>query len=71
MALETHTHFIYPPEYQSGDYEKNANKPGPKRWCIQLIGIGTATDVHRPENRVKFGSRVGIGSLLKIINLSH
>ncbi len=44
MALDTHAHFIYPPEYQSGDYPKGNGKLGPKRWCVQFIGIGTASE---------------------------
>jgi len=45
MALTTSYKWIYPPDYQSGDYPLGGGKArGPKRWCIVLLGEGTGTE---------------------------
>lgn len=44
MALTTTVRFDYPQEYQSGDYPKGNGRIGPKRWRVNITGIGTATE---------------------------
>jgi hypothetical protein len=45
MAATTHTHWLYPPEYQSGDFPKDTGKTiGPHRWAIRLLGEATGTE---------------------------
>ena len=56
MAATTSTHFVYPPEYQHGDYVDTGH--GPRRYVVQLMGEATASEDETDVVKVAIGDMV-------------
>ena len=54
MAMTCSQKWIYPPNYQSGNYPVGLEKArGPKRWAIILLGEATATEDETEVTKIR------------------
>ncbi len=54
MALTTHLHYLYPPDYIKGPYQTNVGvlPTGPRRYHVLLQGTGTGTEDETDEHKI-------------------
>ncbi len=63
MAVTTHLHYLYPPDYQKGPFQRNVGvlPTGPRRYHVLLQGLSTGTENETDAHKIILTNHVTVG----------